>query len=602
MKMSFLLILLSLAATACALGTDFDKYTFAPIGDTGTATTTDSSADTSIIPDTSSDYFSTDSNSDNDIGTHSDNIGVADSADTGTGIAPVDTNSDISISDTETETPDTEAGCDTSISVGNFCKDAQTVISQNCLGEELNVIADCGAQSCYKGECICPEGWTGDSCTTPVFYVNVAVPEKTGNSGRTWAQAFNHLQLALAATVNFADAEIWVARGRYIPGDTRDSTFQLIENVRVYGGFAGNEKLLIQRDIALNETILDGDINRDDLEESFLNHNENVYHVISGADNATLDGFSVRGGNANGAENYQDWGGGLLAINGLVTISNCTFKNNQASSEGGGIYIGKEGGVAMSDIKMSGNRAKMGGAVSNEGIAAHYVSEFFHVTFENNAADLKGGAIYSSWNSFIVSRSSFIDNYAKAGGAIFTEFTTSSVQNCVFKDNDASENGGALYISQSSNITITNNSIVQNQNSISNFQVHTIEIVGAGSKISMTNNIVWGNQSDNANAGSAFFTDDAATSIVVSNSIMQDGCTSTPPLTCGANIFTSNPLFVDEQTIDGLQLSAGSPCIDAGNNDSLDAIQKDMAGNPRIMDGNGDSQNVVDMGAFEFMP
>ena len=46
------------------------------------------------------------------------------------------------------------------------------------------------------------------------------------------------------------------------------------------------------------------------------------------------------------------------------------------------------------------------------------------------------------------------------------------------------------------------------------------------------------------------------------------------------------------------QLLAGSPGIDRGNN-SL-ASTKDLLGNPRIVDGNGDGIKVVDVGAYEF--
>ena len=42
----------------------------------------------------------------------------------------------------------------------------------------------------------------------------------------------------------------------------------------------------------------------------------------------------------------------------------------------------------------------------------------------------------------------------------------------------------------------------------------------------------------------------------------------------------------------------GSPCIDAGNNSAVDAAT-DLDGNPRIADGNFDTVEVVDMGAYE---
>ncbi|HLO40769.1 MAG TPA: choice-of-anchor Q domain-containing protein, partial [Phycisphaerales bacterium] len=49
-------------------------------------------------------------------------------------------------------------------------------------------------------------------------------------------------------------------------------------------------------------------------------------------------------------------------------------------------------------------------------------------------------------------------------------------------------------------------------------------------------------------------------------------------------------------------LQPGSPCIDAGSPRTLDAIQKDLQGQPRVFDGDGDSVPRTDMGASEWQP
>ncbi len=71
--------------------------------------------------------------------------------------------------------------------------------------------------------------------------------------------------------------QIWVAKGTYKPSketdgttDTpREFTFQMIEGVEIYGGFAGTETEASQRlDYGVgetNETILSGDFNGDDV-------------------------------------------------------------------------------------------------------------------------------------------------------------------------------------------------------------------------------------------------------------------------------------------------------------------------------------------------
>jgi hypothetical protein len=76
----------------------------------------------------------------------------------------------------------------------------------------------------------------------------------------------------------------------------------------------------------------------------------------------------------------------------------------------------------------------------------------------------------------------------------------------------------------------------------------------------------------------------------------------------GEGNIDADPLFVDPDTSD-YHLSAGAPCIDAGDNTALPkGVVTDLDGNPRFINdpctedtGNGDPP-VADMGAYEFQP
>ncbi|MCH7702167.1 MAG: hypothetical protein IID37_10810 [Planctomycetes bacterium] len=104
------------------------------------------------------------------------------------------------------------------------------------------------------------------------------------NDGTSWENAFTDLQDALAASEG--GDQIWVAAATYNPdgpGGDRTATFQLISGVGLYGGFAGGETELDERDPDLNVTILSGDLNGDDRLD-FANNEENSYHVVTGSD------------------------------------------------------------------------------------------------------------------------------------------------------------------------------------------------------------------------------------------------------------------------------------------------------------------------------
>ena len=70
--------------------------------------------------------------------------------------------------------------------------------------------------------------------------------------------------------------EVWVANGTYYPSSTnqRSASFVLNDTVLVYGGFAGGELNLIDRNPPINIAILSGDIGT--LNDSL----DNSYHVV----------------------------------------------------------------------------------------------------------------------------------------------------------------------------------------------------------------------------------------------------------------------------------------------------------------------------------
>ena len=199
-----------------------------------------------------------------------------------------------------------------------------------------------------------------------IRYVNAARPNDSGD-GLTWATAERTLQAALQVA-GFGD-QIRVAAGTYEPDQgpgitpgNRLAKFQLESGVAIYGGFAGTETLLAQRDVAANPTILSGDLNSNDI--GFTNNGENSFHVASATGTtaaALLDGFTVTGGNANGAF-PNDNNGGLELDTGHATIRRCVFRGNSAAQTGGGLAAGNSNS-SITDCVFSGNRATFGGGV-----------------------------------------------------------------------------------------------------------------------------------------------------------------------------------------------------------------------------------------------
>ena len=261
-----------------------------------------------------------------------------------------------------------------------------------------------------------------------VTYVKHDAPG--ANNGTSWIHAYRELQNALTAA---GDGDnIWVAQGFYYPGAAGDraATFQLKSGVAIYGGFQGYEGALTERNPSLYTTALSGDIDRDGLAAS------NSYHVVTGADNARLDGVTVRDGYANGAADLD--GAGVYNNNVAPTLANCTFTANVASRSGGAMQNYSAGADPLiSNCVFRGNSATVGGCISDwTGVPLIYGSTFTSNTATHGGALHHGNHLPS--DTYTVLNSSFTDNAVSgSGGAVWGGNWKGLVSNCVFRGNSA---------------------------------------------------------------------------------------------------------------------------------------------------------------------
>ena len=193
------------------------------------------------------------------------------------------------------------------------------------------------------------------SAEAATIYVNAGHTAPPWN-GRSWATAYRTLQPALQESVE--GDEIWVARGLYLPSSDdsrRQASFALQKNVAVIGGFSGNEVERAQRNWEKNVTILSGNLGR----------GHHVYHVLVGADQAVLDGFTVSEGRADGLLSKRMGGGMLNRGKETVVVRHCIFKNNYAAW-GGAIYNGLFATPLIEQSSFVHNKAKKGGAILSQ--------------------------------------------------------------------------------------------------------------------------------------------------------------------------------------------------------------------------------------------
>lgn len=395
-------------------------------------------------------------------------------------------------------------------------------------------------------------GFMSGSAAGAIRYVDGGA---TGaNNGSTWADAHIFLSDAISAA-GWSD-EIWVAAGTYKPDQStekpsgsrvRTATFR-IKNL--YGGFAGTETSRDQRDWRRNETILDGDLNGDDT-SGFTNRSDNSYHVVSGGDYSNiLDGFIIKGGCANASSGEQAYGGGISTGN--ATVQNCLLTDNLARF-GGGYH----GSGPLINCIFDSNKAYVFGWESNGGGIYYYGSEVYNCVFQDNNATWGGGA------------------YCYGDGATFV--------NCTFTGNYSSQDddsGDALYIST---------------------------WFDGGGNISYLYNCIFWNNSASAHSIYLKSYSDGAIKLDVDYCDIEGGSAEIETDGNIPNWGTDN-ITTDPHLVNGYRLSAGSPCINAGNNMLVpaDSTDLDSDGNtteslPYDIDGKiRFFSNDVDMGASEY--
>jgi predicted outer membrane repeat protein len=339
------------------------------------------------------------------------------------------------------------------------------------------------------------------SLSAQIVYV---APNGTGN-GTSWANATGNLKTALDNAV--AGTQIWVKKGTYRPTtctnctfDQRNLRFQVKNGVKLYGGFAGTETSVGQRNITANPTYLSGDIDQDG---QLANNSFTIVYTTNVSNLTLVDGFIITGGNADynlsalgtpqnsgagwfnvgstagGAshpvvrncrfENNYAWGyGGGMFNDGSFTgdchptLENCVFSGNTSRTGGGGMYnSGSFSGhcsPVLTDCFFENNESLLsdGGGMFNIGSEGGVCNpSLTNCTFTGNSAFNDGGALYSFGkggnSSPIVQGCIFEENEAGAGGAVYNDgtfngFSGGTFTDCHFTANHSSNgDGGAMY-------------------------------------------------------------------------------------------------------------------------------------------------------------
>lgn len=393
--------------------------------------------------------------------------------------------------------------------------------------------------------------------------VRYVAEDGTGN-GLSWETASGDIQEMMNELTESGGGEVWVKKGIYkpmhkaaeqytdeTPTTERDKAFVLRTNVKLYGGFAGNEANRSERDWELNETILDG----------ALNETDSVYHVVIAvkSENITLDGFTIRNGRAINSyqepvptdENhpfnksvmiYGTWNNKEFKVphlNGAglyywdvypITLANLIIKDNVAVTNGGGVLGAYSVPSKLTNIIVENNHVlagQTGGFYSNWGATevtemiirdnsatANYGGGYFggenqqikNLKVENNiAGGIGGGVAFGSTKSIQIDGLTVTGNKAvgNAGGAYFMNVNNADaggtlVKNASFRRNKTEKAGGGFMVNIATLIRFENIIVEENE---SEKNSGGIEIANRNTNLKIINSTIKGNTAKTYAAG-----------------------------------------------------------------------------------------------------
>ena len=443
------------------------------------------------------------------------------------------------------------------------------------------------------------------------------------NNGTSWANAYTSLQSALDYAAGCSNIqEIWVSAGTYKPSKDKTGnaspsnqahkTFYIDFPIAIYGGFAGNETMLGQRNVTTNLTILSGDIDNNDTanpattaanvmgtNSSLVVHAENVQAGV------TLDGFTVTAGNwVSGIV-----GGGFANVGtgypfgSNTTVRNCRFMGNKAAAGASvkGNLGSNSSGLATAvfeNCTFSGNQGSFGGGVFTDSNGGFTNCTFTDCTFSSNTASSFGGAIAElaqsgdSESSF--TRCLFRDNSVTGttglGGAVSiigdnVGYVNHSYTNCIFWNNSASVKGGGIDVRGNNSGQISTsitNCTFYNNSAPTGGAIHQVGSGGSGfATATIVNSIFWQNGDEIANEGTG--------SATLNYSLISTA--SLPAATTGSNnVFNNDPLFTNAGT-GNFQLQNCSPARNTGTASGAPSTDYVNASRPAL--------GGFDMGAYE---
>ncbi len=190
------------------------------------------------------------------------------------------------------------------------------------------------------------------------------------------------------------------------------------------------------------------------LENCEIHHNSSVR---GGAISALDSGIDIR--DCAVEYNVAEHGGGLhVSSEETVTLDGCAMRWNEASVQGGSVYVNTSGSFVARGTRFARSAAEEGGSYPSFGAGGGVCAIGGSVVMEDcefiyNSTPARAGGLYVHADAWEIVSCHFEGNAARTEGALWvypqTPESTGTVSGCVFLENDATYGTAAAEIRQS---------------------------------------------------------------------------------------------------------------------------------------------------------
>jgi hypothetical protein len=334
-----------------------------------------------------------------------------------------------------------------------------------------------------------------------------------------------------------------------------------------------------------------------------------VVLFISGEQrNSILKGFTLQNGRGGIDNQGLANGGGIFIQGSSPTITNNVITNNHACN-GAGIGI-LSGSPLIQRNTITNNVSNLCSLGVGNGIGiqgASYVEILDNIISNNGMVDVRssGGGISMFGAGTLIIKRNIIkgNNVADGSGggiSLSNQLETLIVQNLITGNQAGAGGGLSLSANFSQGFTLVNNTIADNDATLLGSGIYA---EGFGVQTKLTNNIIVAKPAQSGLYCQVFSNQNPP--IIRFNNIFSSSGGKAYDGNCSdktgmdGNI-KADPLFTNPAQGD-YHLQQGSPSIDAGDNQAPNLPDKDIDEDPRILDGNGDGTEIIDMGVDEFL-